>query len=104
MFNIEPASTILFQDFLNYSWIPNPNENSAEFFNGFGYNPADEQDYKTIQESNSNHVWSLLKDGQFLNDYHFYSGFFENNDDDVICYILTKEPAPSLNIKVSQPV
>lgn len=103
MITIEPASTIQFLEFLNYNWIPNPNLNTTGFFTGFGYNPNDEQDYKTIQESNPNQVWTLLKDGDTEEDYHFYSGFFPLSDD-VNCYILTQEPASSLNIKVLQPV
>lgn len=103
MITIEPASTITFLDLLNYAWIPNHNEKSAEFFNGFGYNPNDAQDYKVIQESNPNYVWTLLKDGDTEEDYHFYSGFFPLTDD-VKGYILTQKPASSLNIKVALPV
>ena len=103
MITIEPASIIPFQEFLNYNWIPNPNENTTEYFSGFGYNPNDAKDYNTIKESNPLIVWSLLKDGETDDDYHFYSGFFEKSDD-VDCYVLTNEPAPSLNIQVALPV
>ena len=103
MITIEPSSTITFQDFLNYNWIPNPNPTDTGLFTGFGYNPTDEHDYNIIKSSNPAQVWTLLKDGNTETDYHVYSGFFEPSTD-IICYILTNEPAQQGNIKVLQPV
>jgi hypothetical protein len=65
MITIEPASTIQFLEFLNYNWIPNPNLNTTGFFTGFGYNPNYEQDYKIIQESNPNQVWTVNRNRTF---------------------------------------
>ena len=93
------TGTIPFVDFINHHWKANTIDSP---FNGYGYDAKNAKDYEYITDyavNNPLNVWTLMK--SYDGEYHFYSGYHENNED-VFCYIITETPANDNNIQVLQ--